>query len=379
MNLVSETVVALLEEERFYAELILGMTRVMSKEVPIVGVCIRSNIELHINPDTFGKLPLAERIGVLRHECEHIFRDHIARAKQICPEIKDSKNIDPRTYGKFMRFNVAADMAINCMIPDIPKEGVFPKDFDLPNGETMEWYFDKLQDNKKANESFAFDSHELWHKSEGTEEIVKEKIRQAVNQAANKARSAGRLSAEHELLIAQLNKSKVDWRSELRRFVANTIETVRTSSRKKRNRRYGILIPGDVKEEVLHLGVAMDTSGSMSDAAITQIMSELHKMSKYAKISVVEADSEIKNAYLFDPKKKYKIKGRGGTAYKPVFDYFNDHDEPIDGLIYFGDMDCCDQEELKKPRYPVLWAINGGQNPPVKFGSRIRITVEGEE
>lgn len=378
MNEISQAIVSLFEEERFYAEIITGMTRILSNTIPMAGVCIKSNIELHINPKAFSALPLAERVAVLKHECEHIFRDHIPRFKKLYPNIMDPKEMSPQSHGTFKRLNVAADMAINPMIKDIPEFAVFPKNFNLPDGETMEWYNEKLKDNKKANEAFDFDGHELWHQSEGSEEIISEKIRKAVTDAADKARAAGKLSAQHELLVSKLNESRIDWKGQLRRFVANAIETRMVSSRKKRNRRYGVTIPGEVKEEILHLGVAMDTSGSVSDAALQQFVSEINKMSKYAKISVVEADTEIKNAYEYNPKKKYKVKGRGGTAYKPVFDHFNNADETIDGLIYFGDMDCFDTEALKKPKYSVLWAIVGNQEPPAEFGMKLKITVEGE-
>ena len=182
------------------------------------------------------------------------------------------------------------------------------------------------------------------------------------------------MSAEDELLVDKLNYTPRNWRQDLRRFAARHLETKIESSKKKRNRRYGITVPGSVKEETLTIGVAIDTSGSVSDDALSQFMAEIHNISKYAVITVVEADSEIKNAYTYDPKKVYSVKGRGGTAYQPAFDYFN-KDNEIDGLIYFGDMDCFDQEEIKKPTYPVMWAIVGNQEPPVDWGARVKVEV----
>jgi predicted metal-dependent peptidase len=104
-------------------------------------------------------------------------------------------------------------------------------------------------------------------------------------------------------------------------------------------------------------------------------MAEIGNIAKYATITVVEADSEVKNSYVYDPKKTYTVKGRGGTAYQPAFDWFNKQKE-IDGVIYLGDMDCFDLEEIKKPKYPVLWAIIGDQNPPVAWGSKTKIEIK---
>lgn len=386
---VSQAIVALFERERFYAELVIQMRRVLNPKLPAVaGVCIKDSVELHINLDGFtlpdgqkvagfAELSLATRVAILKHECEHILRGHIPRMKEIAPDIygKSKDAVEGLLNQKrHMSLNIAADMAINGAIPDLPKEGVFAKNFNLPDGETFEWYHQNLKGNDKMKE-IGFDDHSLWGESEGEEDVVKEKMRQAINKAADKARAVGMMSADHELIVNEWNPPSISWKSQLRRFVARSMEVKITTSKKKRNRRYGITQPGHVKEEVLHIGVARDTSGSVSDEALAQFDAELAAIGKYAKVTVVDADAEIKNAYVFNPKKKRAIKGRGGTAYKPVFDYFNELGD-IDGLIYFGDMDCFDQEELVKPKYPVLWAIVGNQNPPANFGGKIFVKVK---
>jgi predicted metal-dependent peptidase len=380
-DIISQAIVNLFESERFYAELICQMRRFISNKVPTAGVCIRDQIELYINPEFFEECTPEERVAVLKHECEHILRGHISRAKDLAPEVytrnKDEKLEDAIiNQMKHKTLNVSMDCAINSMMKNLPKEGVFPKMFDLKNGETMEWYLNELKDNEKAKELMEFDDHALWSESDGDKEILKEKIRQAVNKAAKATRAAGRMTYDQELLVAELNKNVVNWRQQLKRFAARTIETALDSSKKKRNRRYGVTVPGTIKTETLHIGVAIDTSGSVSDESLKQFMSEIGNIAKYAKVTVVEADAEIKNSYEYDPRKKYKIAGRGGTAYKPAFDFFNKKENQVDAIIYFGDMDCWDIEKLKKPKYPVLWAIVGNQNPPADFGAQIRIEVK---
>ena len=37
-------------------------------------------------------------------------------------------------------------------------------------------------------------------------------------------------------------------------------------------------------------------------------------------------------------------------------------------------MDCFD-EEIKKPKYPVLWAVVGDQEPPASWGFRTKVVV----
>lgn len=371
---VSQAIVKLFETERFYAELISQMRRIESKRISTAGVRIKDQIELFINPDFFEPLTLNERVAILKHECEHILRNHIARCKELAPDVyvnkKEGEEVDIIDRLKHQSLNIAADCAINYNMKNLPEGGVYPKLFELPDGQTMEWYLENLKDNDRAKDFMQIDGHDLWGESDGDKELLKEKIRQAVNKAAAKTRQAGQMTAEQELLVSNLNtKETLDWKTVLKRFVANNIESKIEVSRKKRNRRYGIMFPGNRKLEELHLGVAIDTSGSVSDVSLTQFMAEIEQISKYAKVTVVEADAEIKKFYIFKKSKEYKLSGRGGTAYQPALTFFVDQN--IDALIYFGDMDSSDTP--KKPKYPVLWAIVGEQDPPADFGVSVRI------
>ena len=380
MTLIHKAIIRLFEKERFYAELIAQMRRISNPTLPVVaGICIKDYIELHINEEKFKVLTLDEQVAILRHECEHILRDHIPRSKELMPEVyekcKDqAENIVNKL--KHTVFNIAADCAINGNIANLPDWGCFPKTFDLPPGQTMEWYFNNLKNNENIKNMIGIDNHDLWKNSEGAKEFIRQKIKDAINSAAQKTRAAGRLPGDLELLISKLNESQIDWRCELSRFVARSLEIQVEQSRKRRNRRYGMEHPGNIKVERLHIGVAIDTSGSISDRVLTQFLTEIEKISKYSKVTIVEADSEVKAAYDFKKSKCYKISGRGGTAYQPALDYFNNIND-IDAVIYFGDMDSSDKP--KKPKYPVLWAIVGNSEPPGKFGKKIKITLKSEE
>lgn len=376
---LSEAIVKLFNEERFHAELVLNMDRMYSNKVPTAGVCIKDTVQLHVNRDFFDKLTLDERVSILKHECEHIYWGHIQRMKDQAPDVYDkSKDIEDYIINsvKHVSLNIAADLSINCHIKGLPEGAVYPEKFKLIRGETFEWYHQNLKNNpemKKMMGEGPVDMHTLWAESEGNREKLKAKIKQWVNEAAARARSAGRMTAEDELIVSTLNHKARDWKSDFKRFIARSRESFHEFTRKKRNRRYGIRLPGRRRHDTLRIGVGIDTSGSMSDESINQAMAEIGNMAKYARVIVAEADTEVKNHYEYNPKKIYSVKGRGGTAYQPVLDHFSK--EEVDAVIYIGDMDCYDRDEIKKPRFPVLWAVIGDQEPPVSWGFRTKIEV----
>lgn len=376
-DVVTQAIIRLFDQERFYAELVLSMDRIISKRIPTAGVSIQDTIKLYVNPDFFAKLTNEEQVAVLKHECMHILNDHIPRAKELAPEIysKNSEVVDGLiNQSKHALINISADCAINPAIPNIPEGAQMPEKFDLKIGERMEWYVEHLKDNEKLKELTSYDGHSLWSESEGDKEELRAKIKKAINAAASRTKAAGNMTSDIELLIDRLNYTPRNWKQDLNRFAARSINQVKESTKKRRNRRYGIMFPGDVKREELHIGVAVDTSGSISDIQLNQFMAEVGNIAKYARVTVVEADSEVKNSYVFDRKRQYKVSGRGGTAYQPAFDYFANETD-VDGVIYFGDMDCADNDNLKKPSFPVLWAVVGHQEPPAKWGSRTKVEI----
>lgn len=376
---LSKAIVRLYTQERFYAELLIQMDRIITRRIPTAGVCIKDKVQLHVNPDFFDSLSKEEQVAVLKHECFHILNDHIPRSKEMAPEVYSDRYKDIGdallSSAKHQVINIAADCAINSGIQNLPKNAMTPQKFKLKESETLEWYFDNLKNHKDLEELTNFDNHSIWAESDGDKEILSEKIKQAINKAAQNTKSAGLLTHEQEAIIDRVNNKSKDWRDTLRRFATQNNEVTIDVSRKKRNRRYGIQYPGVIKEEKLHIGVAIDTSGSVSDEALNQFMAEVANIAKYAKVTVVEADCEVKNSYVFDPRKKYVVKGRGGTAYKPAFDFFSKQKD-VDGVIYFGDMDCADEAELVKPSYPVLWAIVGYAKQPVAWGSHVKVEVK---
>jgi predicted metal-dependent peptidase len=120
-------------------------------------------------------------------------------------------------------------------------------------------------------------------------------------------------------------------------------------------------LPGSVDDKILKIVVAIDTSGSMSDSMIGQVMNELFEILARRKhdITVIECDAEVRRVYKAkspaDVKKK--VAGRGGTMFSPVIDYVNKDKHFRDALlIYFTDG--YGEREIPRPKtYRNLWVI----------------------
>lgn len=387
---LEETIINMVENYNFYANLVLCMDKKLDKSVVMAAVSITDRVNLHINPDDFNGLSLPERVGILIHECRHILDNHIGRGKAI--------------EGKFSHdLNIAADRAINghlnlndgrklvASIPDqlsIPVRGkpfkpITEKNFNemyqvtANNNETMEYYYRIIKQNKKdgqgqcEDDGQVLDDHSKWAEGEQNSEIVKEIIRNTANKAAQ--RTQGTIPGDIQLKINELNKSIVNWKHVLSRFTAKCIQTKVDSSRKRRSRRYGIIHPGLIKTPVLKLGIAYDSSGSVHDEYLKQFFSEIKKIHALGiEIYLVEADCKVQSAYTYDPKKPITVKGRGGTAFQPAIDELLKIQ--CDAIVYFTDGEC---DELINCKKPLLWALCPSFTIP-KGGEKnhVKITVD---
>lgn len=390
MNKLQQAITALLFSEPFYGHLISRMRISKSTQVSSAGVYITDKINLVYNEEWLENLDLVDVVNVLKHECGHILQEHIPRSKQIgatSPEMHK-------------RFNISTDATINIqnLVPTVEKiggvtvkslnemlKGMLDKANEKDNGnrkfsplltgQMAEYYYNRINEFADENSDIipkdgsgmgeTIDDHSTWEKSEGNVEMQKEVTKQAVNDSVKAAGGIGNVPGDIAALVSELNKSQVNWKQQLRQFFVNTLKSSRIATRKRRNRRYGILQPGHKKKPELHLGLCVDTSGSVSDEELAIFWAEMEAI--YAcgvKITVIEADCVVQNVYEFDPKKTPEFKGRGGTSYGPAIKKATELG--VDGILYCGDFDTADKPE--NPNKPFLWVGVRNSPPPASFG-----------
>lgn len=391
MNKVQQAVSALLFSEPFYGHLISKMRIKKSTEVPTMGVYITDKVNLVYNEEWIDTLEIIDIAKILKHECGHILQEHIPRAKQIGATSKEMHK----------RFNLATDATIN--IADLTSmtekiggvtvkslnemmQGMIDKANAKDNGKRMftpmqpnqvaEYYYNRInqfadenpdlcQQGEAGDFGETSDDHSTWDKSEGNEEMLREVAKDAVNNAVKASGGIGNVPGDVAALVNEMNRSQVNWKQQLRQFYVNTLKSTRIPTRKKRNRRYGILQPGVKKKPELHLGLCVDTSGSVSDSELSMFWAEMAAIySCGVKVTVIEADCNVQNVYDFDPKKTPDFKGRGGTAYSPAINKAIELN--VDGILYCGDFDTADKPE--NPKKPFLWVGVRKSPPPADFG-----------
>jgi predicted metal-dependent peptidase len=440
---IEEAMMDLIYYEPFYAELTLRMNRQVTKSVPTLAVGPKDNeIFLFINPYFFCGHNVGERIGFLKHECLHVVNNHFVRARDLEPQIYDNNGKD-RTVAERVQdmtqaslLNQAMDYAINEYIPALPKKikvfdekgkpMVYPKT--MPDGskckdagkpidaklclvehlkeqfpqvqgeQNFEYYYRLLKQKQEEDQQngkgegneggtghMVLDDHGKWHEGEMNEEQITEKVKEIVNKAHEAAedRKAGCTPSEVLQAIDALNHIPKDWRQDIQRFVARSSEMLIEPCRKKRNRRYGVLYPGQKKEPLMHLVMPIDASGSVADEELAQFFAEIKRLHNMGvEVTIIEFDTQVNACYRYDPKKPPQIHGRGGTCFKPAFDlmaskkFISEFGAP-DGIIFFTDGGCWESEsELTKPRAPVLWALTGGNSVPISWGARTSVEVK---
>jgi len=178
-NKLEQAVYDLLTRQPFIGHLVQLLTRQISKKIPTACVSVMNHrYTLTINPDFFQKLTTPEAAAIITHEVYHLLNEHLKRVSEKEPMI----------------YNVAADMAINQYISDLPrydreevkkelldaakkagqklsdkdvdkilpkpdKEGkcagcLLPQNYNLPLEKTSEWYYEKIMNDSKLREQF---------------------------------------------------------------------------------------------------------------------------------------------------------------------------------------------------------------------------------
>ena len=390
--------IKLLFNQPFFGTLIMHLPLVDATDA---GWCPTAAVDgryIYYNRDFFKKLDVDEIQFVLCHELLHVAFDHLGR----------------RSHRDMKWWNMANDYVINgALIRDkigkMPTERVPVDDTDDSGkkttsqrvglydekyvGWTSEAVYDDLE-KRKVKKELTLDVHlELGKDGSGSgngkvvgrdadgNEIkltdadlkaIREEMKGKILQAANAA--AGKMPASLQRLIDGLVEPKVNWRDLLQLSSQSCVVDDFTWMRPNRKHMYsGIFLPTLDKDETIDLQIAIDMSGSISDAMAKDFLSETYGIMKlYSdfKIGIVCFDTKTYNYKEFtkdneDELLAYQCKGGGGTDFDAFWNFWKDEQiEPklavvfTDGFPYgtWGPDNYCD----------TLWVITEGYKTRVK-------------
>lgn len=401
-------IIHLIKYKPFYGNFILNMNVIYDdRGLHIAGVNVTDKINLFINPKFFNLMTKEEQVAILEHEIGHIINCHITR--------KGNRN--------HSTFNKGCDIAINQYIENLPNKArcieligavnpkmtkeelerdvtgtLTPKMFGFPEELTAEEYYELLKEkNEKEKQqaqggggegeagegTMGIDDHGKWDECEDStgasklsDEYIEEKIKNLVNRVVQQA-GCGNVPAHIQKMLDTLFTTKTDWRKGLHRFITRATLITSRYSRKRVNRRFGIVFPGQRTDFKLKVGVAFDQSGSMSDEQVAMCMAELSRINTVSpEIHMYCFDTE--SEYLGKYRKGMKIerKRSGGTDFKDVIEKCQKH--PVDAMIILTDGEA--SLDIPKPKIPVLWGLDADYykdfEPP--FGNKIELIVKNK-
>lgn len=295
------------------------------------------------DPRYLAKLTDKQLVGLTAHEVLHCAHNHMGRTG------------DRDHY----LANVACDYAIDPLLVaqklEVPDATINPE----WNGLAWEEIYERLKKNGGGGGGGKTKGHFI----KSPDPKLEGEWKQAVAQAAKMAKAQGKFPASLESLVVEMVEPRVDWKSELRRFVQQTAQNDYAWTRP--NRRYiahSMFLPALHSEQMPPIVIVGDTSGSMwhprilgaLQAEMSAIIGECRPETTY----LLHCDTRVAKAeeIMPDDPIDFKPKGGGGTSFVPPFEWVEEHGITPACLIYLTD--CQGDYPDMEPPYPVMWACN---------------------
>lgn len=188
---------------------------------------------------------------------------------------------------------------------------------------------------------------------------------------------AGRMGAKIPRVISDLLEPKVDWREALREFVSSSTKGNDEFTWRRMNKRHmanDIYLPSVINESIGEIVVAIDTSGSIGGAEITEFATELVSICDVCQPEVVRVlwwDTEVHGEQIFkgnysDIAKLLKPMGGGGTMVSCVSEYLVKNKVNAECVLVFTD-GYVENDINWKITNPTLWMVTQRRDfvPPV--------------
>ncbi len=191
---------------------------------------------------------------------------------------------------------------------------------------------------------------------------------EAMHQALSLAKAQGKTPGAVEERIRRAHRSILDWRALLRRYLTDAARSDYSWS--VPNRRFidsGLYLPSIRSEGIDTIAVIVDTSGSLPSEILELFWTEVREIATELQpetVLLLQVDAALRDAAEYavsDLPDEIAIKGRGGTDFRPGFEWLEEQGVRPGVCLYLTDMEC-DSYPKAEPDYPVVWC-NWGPPP----------------
>jgi len=319
---------------------------------------------IQYNPQFFMSLTVEEQVFLILHEAMHCAYLHMERLQDRCPD----------------KFNIAADHVINLQLIErgfkMPKVGL--ADDQYKDMSTEEVY--NALPPPRPNQAMEGLGKDL-QAPEGDPTQLAGDIQDILVRASIQSKMAGdkpgSIPGDIEIFLDRLLNPKLPWNRILQKYLQAFAKSDYTF--KKPNRRFFPKhhLPSMFSENLINIAVAVDTSGSVSDAEFNRFVTEtssILRMMKPEKITVIQFDTDIKS---IDDVRNIKdllgihFTGRGGTRIDPVLEWASKNKPQLLLVFTDGYFRFYDQET----KVNTLWLIHDNPKFAAPFGKTIHYEI----
>lgn len=309
-------------------------------------------------------------------------------------------------------FALATDMEVNSYIENLPASACRASAIGLSEGLGTKVYYDEImkyfkskpkeqpqpnddgddsndKDGDGESEEYPkgfdrIDNHDTWKTFRDTPEATQQLIQNQINSllvdtADQVSKSAGSIPGNLKEIIEKLKDKKpevFDWKSYFRKLLGTIYDINLRLTRRKPSKRYSES-PGVQHRKKVSMLVAVDTSGSVSNKELSDFFNEIDYIYRAgARITILECDTCVNSVTEYDGKTIPEIKGRGGTNFNPVIEWYIEHKKEYASLVYFTDGYC---SLPQKHPSNVIWIITSSGCEQDYPGKTIYIPKENED
>lgn len=365
---------------------------------------------LFLNPETFFKYGLAERVFIVAHEISHAIMNHCGQMQtyKALGKVRypDGATLPYREdlFGKAVDY-IVNDLLIESRVGKFNNEWLHDKTIATGHDPALAVFrrlYEEQEENNKSGQKpgntggggnkpdqKGFDDHLAPGSGQGQSPTQAQQERNptewqtTVAAAMHAAKVQGKLPAAMEDFFKELLEPQISWADKIEAFFARKVgnQSYSWATLDRHLIVRGIGAPGRVGYGADTIVVAIDTSGSIGIQEVETFFGEVRGIIEdlnpkkllimWCDAAVHRTDEALDDMDLKGLRAK-GVPGRGGTDFRPVFDEIaNQHLEP-EALVYLTDGLGSFPE--KAPAYPVLWGSIYEQSQ-YPFGDVVQVPV----